>query len=219
MSTFYNISTPTVLSALGIEMLSTFAPFTALRPLSGAHAPGSKGVANREIITDAPIQIYTTLLSALIYGITLFIALHTFLPTSLILYFENIPSLTPAYTANYLTILPITLAFGFAARTFIFTPFAATGRSKEDGRLGEFDPVTATLGETVAFNLWGYTSRAKVIILRTGVAMAVTGINTYLQTHMTVGGVETRGAAAYALPWVGATFFTGLALAFVGGEA
>ncbi|ROT35689.1 hypothetical protein SODALDRAFT_328066 [Sodiomyces alkalinus F11] len=218
LSTFYNISTPTALSALGIEMLSTFAPFQLLRPLSGAHVREAKNVANREILTDIPIQAYTTLLSAMIYGITLFSALHTYLPTSFAVYFEGLPDLTPAYTANYLSLLPVALAFGFAARSFIFTPFTATGRSKEDGKLEQFDPVTATLGETVLYNLWGYTTRGKVIILRTAVVMVMTGISTYLQCFMTIGGVEPRGAASYAGPWVVASFLTGVALAFVGEE-
>lgn len=218
LSTFYNIRTPTALSALAIKMLSTFAPFQLLRPLSGAHAREAKGVANREILTDIPIQAYTTLLSAMIYGISLFSAFHTYLPTSFAVYFEGLPDLTPVYTASYLTLVPVSLAFGFAARSFIFTPFTATGRSKEDGKLEQFDPVTATLGETVLYNLWGYTTRAKVIILRTAVAMTVTGISTWLQCLMTIHGVESRGAADYAGPWVVASFLTGVALAFVGEE-
>lgn len=208
-------------------MLSTFLPFQLLRPLSGFHAFGSDGAAttgdkaaaNREIVSDVPIAAYTTLLSSIIYGIVLFTSLHSYLPTSFVLYFEGIPSLAPAYSATYLSLLPVVLAFGIAARSFIFTPFAATGRSREDARLREFDPVTATLGETVWFNLWGYTTRAKVIIVRTGVAMLITGVNTYLQTLMTVGGVESKGAAGYAGAWTAATFLTGVALAFVGGES
>lgn len=199
-------------------MISTFVPFQLLRPLSGVHA-GAKNVANREIVTDIPITIYTTLLTTAIYCITVYSALHTYLPTTFVLHFDGIPSLEPAYTASYLTIVPVMVAFGFAARSFIFTPFAATGRSQEDGRLNEFDPVTATLGETLVWNLWGYTSRSKVVIARTLVAMLVTGLNTYLQTYLTIGGVEGAGAAGYASAWVLATFFAGGALAFVGGEA
>lgn len=199
-------------------MVSTFIPFQLLRSLSDVHA-GAKNVANREIITDVPITVYTTLLSTIIYGVTLFSALHTFLPTTFVLYFDGIPSLEPAYKANYLSILPVMLAFGFAARSFIFTPFAATGRSKEDSNLDEFNPVLATLGETLAWNFWGFTTRQKVLIQRTAAAMLVTGLNTYIQTYMTVGGVESCGAVNYAGAWVAATFLAGSALAFVGGEA
>ncbi|KAJ0298803.1 hypothetical protein COL5a_009445 [Colletotrichum fioriniae] len=216
IATFYNISTATAISALGIEMLSTFLPFQLLRPLSGAHA-GAKNVANREILTDIPIQIYTTILSAAIYSLTLFTAYKTYLPTTLVVYFQGLPSLAPAYTTNFLATLPVTVAFGVAAKSFIFTPFVATGETSEDEKLAEFDPATATLGETLAWNIWGYTTRAKVVILRTVVAMVVTGVNTYLQTFMTVNGVESYGATAYSGAWVAAAFFTGIGLAFVGG--
>ncbi|KXH39723.1 hypothetical protein CSIM01_07743 [Colletotrichum simmondsii] len=216
IATFYNISTATAISALGIEMLSTFLPFQLLRPLSGAHA-GAKNVANREILTDIPIQIYTTILSAAIYSLTLFTAYKTYLPTTLVVYFQGLPSLAPAYTTNFLATLPVTVAFGAAAKSFIFTPFVATGETSEDEKLAEFEPATATLGETLAWNIWGYTTRAKVVILRTVVAMIVTGVNTYLQTFMTVNGVESYGATAYSGAWVAAAFFTGIGLAFVGG--
>ncbi|OHE94652.1 hypothetical protein CORC01_10053 [Colletotrichum orchidophilum] len=216
IATFYNISTATAISALGIEILSTFLPFQLLRPLSGAHA-GAKNVANREILTDIPIQIYTTILSAAIYSLTLFTAYKTYLPTTLVLYFQGLPSLAPAYTTNFLATLPVTVAFGVAAKSFIFTPFVATGETSEDEKLAAFDPATATLGETLAWNIWGYTTREKVVILRTAVAMVVTGVNTYLQTFMTVNGVESYGASVYAGAWVAAAFFTGIGLGFVGG--
>ncbi|OLN94006.1 hypothetical protein CCHL11_03372 [Colletotrichum chlorophyti] len=216
IATFYNISTTTAISAIGIEMLSTFVPFRLLRPLSGAHA-GAKNVPNREIIADIPIQIYTTILAAAIYSLTLFAAYKTYLPTTLVVYFEGLPNLAPVYAINFLATLPVTIAFGIAARTFIFTPFVGTGETAEDEKLAEFDPVTATLGETLAWNLWGYTTREKVVILRTAAAILVTGVNTYLQTYKTVNGVESYGAALYAGAWVGAAFLTGVGLAFVGG--
>ncbi|KAF6813698.1 hypothetical protein CMUS01_12777 [Colletotrichum musicola] len=216
IANFYNISTAAAVSALGIEMLSTFVPFQLLRGVSGAHA-GAKNVANRELLSDIPISIFTTVLAAGIYSFTLFTAYKTYLPTTLVLYFEGLPNLAPAYSANFLTTLPVTLAFGIAARTLIFTPFVATGKTAEDGKLEEFDPVTATLGETLAWNFFGYTTRAKVVIFRTTVAMILTGVNTYLQTHMTINAVESYGAALYAGTWVVAAFFTGVALGFVGG--
>ncbi|KAL0931866.1 uncharacterized protein CTRU02_212819 [Colletotrichum truncatum] len=216
IATFYNISPATAISALGIEMLSTFVPFQLLRPLSGAHA-GAKNVANRELLSDIPITLFTTILAAGTYSFTLFTAYKTFLPTNLVLYFEGLPNLAPAYTANFLTTLPVTLAFGIAAKTYIFTPFVATGKTAEDGKLEEFDPATATLGETLAWNFWGYTTRAKVVILRTTVAMILTGVNTYLQTFMTINGVESYGAAVYAGVWVAAAFLAGVGLGFVGG--
>ncbi|KAI8243525.1 hypothetical protein K4K57_005276 [Colletotrichum sp. SAR 10_99] len=216
IATFYKISPATAISALGIEMLSTFVPFQLLRPLSGAHA-GAKNVANRELLSDVSITIFTTVLAAATYSATLFVSYKTYLPTALVMYFKGLPTLEPAYGSNFVATLPVTLAFGIAAKTYIFTPFVATGKTTEDGKLEEFDPATATLGETLAWNLWGYTTRAKVVISRTTVAMILTGANTYLQTFMTVNGVESHGAALYAGAWVFAAFLTGVGLGFVGG--
>ncbi|KAF9874105.1 hypothetical protein CkaCkLH20_08477 [Colletotrichum karsti] len=216
IATFYEISPATAVSALGIEMLSTFVPFRLLRSLSDAHA-GAKNVANRELLTDIPLSIFTILMAAITYSASLFVAYKTYLPETLVVYFQGLPTITPAYNATFFTILPVTIAFGIAAKTFIFTPFVATGKTAEDGKLEEFDPVTATLGETLAWNLWGYTTRAKVVIFRTTVAMILTGVNTYLQTFMTINAVQSYGAAAYSGVWVVAAFLTGVGLGFVGG--
>jgi hypothetical protein len=202
--------------ALTIDALSTFIPFQLLRPLSGAHS-GAASVPNREIITDIPIQIYTTLLASAIYGVVTISAIRAFLPKYLVLYFDGLPSVSPAYEASYVPMIPVALLLGLAAHTFIFLPFAATGEAKDDTRLAEFDPASASLRQTVDHNLWGYTAKTKVVIRRTTVLMAATAINTYLQCALTVSGVESYGAVAYAGVWVLADLLVGLALGVVGG--
>ncbi len=176
---------------------------------------------NREIVADRPIQAYTTLLAGVIYSVTLTAAYKTFLPKVLVLYFEGIPSVEPAYSATTYLFASVpaallSLLFGLAARTFIFAPFATTGRTPEDAHIGEFDPVSATLRETVWWNLWGYTTQAKVAIARTAVVMLVTAVQTYLQCVLVVPGIESYGAAAYTSIWVAAAFLTGLGLGVVG---
>lgn len=101
---------------------------------------------------------------------------------------------------------------------FIFAPFAAQGKVPEDEKLKDFDPATATLGETVYANVWGYTAKTKVVIRRTAVAVAVTAINTYLACTMTIYGISSAGATAYAAVWAFAALCTGLGLGLVGGD-
>ncbi|KEY70262.1 hypothetical protein S7711_04370 [Stachybotrys chartarum IBT 7711] len=213
LSTFYNLSPGTALGALAVNTVSAAIPFYFFRPLSGAHA----SPAVREFV-DLPLLVYTTALSSAIYTVTLVLSLRLFLPRILILYFDRIPSLEPAYAASYAATLPVTLLLGAAASAFIFTPFAATGKAKEDDRIGEFDPVEASLSETVWWNFWGYTAKAKVVIRRTAIVMLLTGVNTYLNCTRTMYGVESKGALAYALVWVAAAFGTGVSLGLVGGE-
>ncbi|KAK1239752.1 hypothetical protein MKX07_001206 [Trichoderma sp. CBMAI-0711] len=211
---FYNLSAKTTIAALAVDVVSASVPFSLLRPLSAVHKPSS-ALPNRELI-GWPLQLLTAGLSTSIYSVVLVSSLRFLLPSIFVVHFEGLRNLEPAYSASYLAVLPVTLLFGIAASTFIFPPFATTGKTKEDERVTNFDPAEASLGETVWWNFWGYTTKAKVAIGRTAVTLLVTGVNTYLACAMTIPGVEPEGAAAYAGVWVFAALCTGLGLGVVG---
>ncbi|KAI1154220.1 hypothetical protein F4825DRAFT_197893 [Nemania diffusa] len=212
----YDTQPQALLIIVAIETLATYIPFRLLRPLSRAHADPA-AVPNADILTDAPIALLTTLLAGAIYSVSLLFAYATYLPTYLVVYFANLPSLVRAHESSYVGLLPVTLALGFAARVFIFTPAEATERTLADAENEAFDPVKASLRETVRWNFFGWSSQTKVAIQRTSLAMLVTGVNTFLRTRLTVVGVETAGAAAWSSVWVLAAAVTGLALSAVGG--
>ena len=215
LATFYDVSPTTALAALAIDALSVFIPFQLLRAVSGAHS-GRRSVPNREIITDPLIQACTTAISTAVYSVTLFAAYKTFLPRVFVLYFGDIPTVAPAYEATYLSVVPAAALLGLAAKVFIFTPFVATGRVAEDKELRRFDPVSASLRETLVWNVWGYTAKGKVGILRTAVVVVLTFVDTYLQCTKLVAGVEPAGAGCYAAVWAAAALFTGASLGLVG---
>ncbi|EEU46612.1 uncharacterized protein NECHADRAFT_79376 [Fusarium vanettenii 77-13-4] len=220
LSTFYNLSATTALWALAIDIASVAVPFSLLRPLSTVHTPSAAaaaGLPNRELI-DLPLQLYTTALSTGIYTVVLVLSLRFILPRILVVYYTGVPTLEPAYTASYPSVLPVTLLFGVAASTFIFAPFATTARAKEDDKIDEFDPVAASLGETVWWNVWGYTAKTKVVVRRTAIAALVAATNTFLASTKTLYGVESAGAAVYASVWAFAALCTGIGLGFVGGD-
>ncbi len=148
---------------------------------------------------------------------SLLFAYATYLPTYLVLYFADLPSLVRAHESSYVDLLPVTLVLGFAARVFIFTPAEATGRTPADAENEAFDPVKASLRETVRWNFLGWSSQTKVAMQRTVLIMLVTGVNTFLRTWLTIVGVEIAGATAWSSVWVLATAITGLALTAVGG--
>ncbi|KAK7428476.1 hypothetical protein QQZ08_004914 [Neonectria magnoliae] len=217
LSTFYNLSPSTALSALAIDLTSVAVPFYLLRPLSAVHTPSAAAkLPNRELL-DVALQLYTAALSTGIYSVVLVLSMHFVLPRILVVYFARLPTVEPAYAASYASVLPVTTLFGIAASTFIFAPFATTGHVKEDDKVAAFDPVEASLGETVWWNAWGYTAKTKVVIRRTAVAVLVSAVNTYLACSRTVYGVEPLGAAAYAGVWAFAALCTGVGLGFVGG--
>jgi hypothetical protein len=188
-----------------------------MRPLSRAHATSSffrssPVVPNDYIVTDPIVQALTTFLAASIYSVVLYTSYVTFLPISLVTYFDNIPTIEAAHSSTYISLLPLTLFLGLAAKSFIFTPSAASAPSTGDAKNSAFNPVTATLTESFLWNILGYSSRAKVVIKRTLLLMLVSGLNTFVQTAITIEGVETRGAVAYSLVWVVAAAITGMAL-------
>lgn len=165
------------------------------------------------MLTDKPIALLTTLLAGAIYTVTLFAAYATYLPKALIVYFNNLPSILAAHEATYINLLPVTLTFGLAATSFIFAPAEA----EEEEKTKDFDPTSATLKETVWWNLWGWSNRTKTVMKRTATLMLVTGVNTTLQTALTVEGAEVTGAMAWASVWVVAAAVTGFGLGVVGG--
>lgn len=214
LTAFYALHPATALLALAIDILSAAIPFYLLRPISAVHA-GAANLPNRELV-DLPLQLLTTALATGIYSVTVVLSLRYLLPQVLVVHFQGLPTLEPAYGASYAGVLPATLMFGAAASTFIFAPYATTGKAKEDDEVASFDPVEATLGQTVWWNCWGYTAKTKVVIRRTAVVMFVTGVNTYLACTMTIYGVGPAGGLAYASVWVLAALCTGLGLRIVG---
>jgi hypothetical protein len=200
-----------VISSLLIDTLTTYVPFRLLRPLSPAHS-ASPAVANRELVTDFSIQASTTFLAASIYSVVLYASYVTFLPVSLATYFSGIPSVAAVHSATPITLLPLTLPIGLAAKTFIFTPAAAASSEAA----AAFDPVTASLTETLWYNLWGYSARSKVFVQRTLVLVLLCFTHTFIQTLVTIRDVEAPGALAYAGVWAVAAGTTGTVLGLVG---
>ncbi|KAI0816790.1 hypothetical protein GGR55DRAFT_253876 [Xylaria sp. FL0064] len=215
---FAHYDTPAfaLLVTVVVETLATYIPFRLLRPLSRVHA-NPTAVPNADILADAPIALLTTLLAGAIYSVTLLFAYATYLPNALVVHFADLPSLVRANESSYVGLLPVTLVLGFAARVFIFTPAEATGRTPADAENEAFDPVKASLRETMRWNFLGWSSQTKVAIQRTALVMAVTGVNTFLRTWLTIMGVEMAGATAWSSVWVLAAAITGLALSAVGG--
>lgn len=173
---------------------------------------------NKEIITDPTVKLSTGLLAGLIYVVTFLVADKTFLSTTFVLHFTGISRIEPKLDSIYglLTAIALMSVFGLAAHSFIFTPFEATGRTPADTEVEKFDPATASLSETLRWNVWGFSTRIKVGLVRTGLVMLITWINTFLQCVVSMNGVESYGAAVYASIWALAALMTGLALELVG---
>lgn len=220
LATFYEVRPVAVILSLAIDSLAAYIPFRLLRPLSLAHSASTSSnsvpVPNNDIVTSTSIQAYTTVLAASIYAVMLYTAYSTYLPVYLVTYFEDIRTVAVAHSSTPITLFPLTLLLGLAAKSFIFTPAAASAPSTRDAILTAFNPATSTLAETFWYNVWGFDVRTKIIIKRTATLMLIVGMNTFLQAFITVEGVEATGAFAYSGVWVISAAFTGIAYGLVG---
>ena len=215
---FYGIRPTTILSNISIDMLSVYVPLYFLRAKSVTHDPSApkSAVSNRSIINDFLVQLYTSLLATLIYGLVLYVSLKSWLPTYLITHFDGVKSLQAAHEAAYIFVAFGALPLGFAAKSFIFTPAMACKPDTSDARNAAFNPVTATFWETVKYNVWGHSKRTRTLIKRTATLIAFTGLYIWLQVYYVVEGAEFFGAAGWAAVWAVAATITGFAFWWVG---
>ena len=218
LTTFYGIRPTTAAASLTIDVLAAYAPFYLLRPVSPFHnaeAP-AKAVSNRSILNDWPISIFTTILAAGIHGFILYLSFVTWIPSFLVNYFDGVRDLSAAYSAALPFLIVGGLPLGWAAGKFIFTPATGAKPDLGDIRNSAFNPATATLTETVMYNLWGYSKRTRTLIKRTATVAALSGSYTWYQLYITIEGIEGYGAAGWASIWVVATALTGMAFWWVG---
>ena len=198
---------------LTIDVVTTYLPFQLLREVSPTHATEApKGlVSNRSVINDFSVRLYTTLLAAGIYGVIVFGSFGTWLPVYLVTHFDGIRDISAAHSAALPFLIMSFLPIGYAAREFLFT--AATGARPDayDKELARFNPATATLNETIMYNLLGYSKRTRTLVKRTATVAITGGLHTWLETYITIEGVEGLGAAGWSIVWAIAAALTGAA--------
>lgn len=212
LNAFYGVPVTTTALSLFIDIVTAYIPLRLLRPLSPAHAASATpSVPNVEVLSDTPTTIATTLLPAAIYATALHLAYSTYLPVQLVTHFDTLSSIEIAHSSTFITLLPVSLLAGYAARVFIFVPATATVPSP-DKSVVVFDPATASLSATFLENVWGWSSRTKVVIQRTAAVMAIAGLGTVVQTAGTVEGVDLIGAMNWAAVWAAASVVVGMAL-------
>ena len=218
LTTFYGIRPTTMISCLTIDILTTYLPFRLLREVSPTHTlEAPKGlVSNRSVINDLSVRAYTTVLAAGIYGVVVFGSFGTWLPVYLVIHFDGIRDISAAHSAALPFLIASFLPIGYAAREFLFT--AATGAKPDayDKELARFNAATATLGETIMYNLFGYSKRTRTLVKRTATVAITAGLHTWLQTYVAIEGAEALGAAGWSGVWAIAAALTGAAYWWVG---
>jgi hypothetical protein len=218
LTTFYDIRPTTLLTSLAIDMAATYIPFRLFRPVLPVHATEApKGaVSNRSIINDVEVGLYNSLLAAGIYGLVVYSSFGTWLPVYLVTHFDGLRDISAAHEANLAILMFSFIPVGVAARSFLFTPATGAARNLHDIRAKAFNPETATLWETVQYNLWGYSKRTRIMIKRTATLATVCFLNTWLQLAVTIEGTDSLGSAGWASAWATAALLTGSIFWWVG---
>lgn len=218
LTNFYRIRPTTALTCLIIDTLSTYFPFRLMRNPSATHrrVTPKDAVANRSVINDTSVRIYTSILASAIYGVVVFGSLGSWLPVYLVLHFDGLRDISAAHSAALPKLIVLSLPVGYAAREFIFTPSTGSRPDSFDEQIASFNPEIATLRETILYNVWGYSKRTRTLIKRTLTLAAVTGIHTWLQTYVAIEGTEIFGAAGWSAVWALAAVVTGTAFWWVG---
>ena len=216
--TFYLIRPTTSTACIAIDTAAAFLPFYTLKVSSSIHSIKTpKGVAaNRSVINDYQVQIFTSLLATGIYAVVVFGSYTSWLPVYLVTHFDGIRDISTLHNNNFPYIIASYLPIGFAAKMFLFTPSEAAKPDSHDKEIAKFNPETATLSETVIFNLWGYSKRTRTLMKRTATLAAVSGLHTYLQTYVSLEGTEALGAAGWSSVWALAATVTGAVYCWVG---
>ena len=203
-------------------------PFALLRPLNRAHNVNTPKTTNQALATDWQIMILTALLAASVYASTFYLSYYANLGVFLITHFDDIPSME-AHDSTIPKLVQLFLATGVSAMVFLFRPtIAAAGRAgltepkPRTRRAKKFNPETATLGETFAYNLGygesGWSHRAEVLAKRTLVLSACTFANTFVRVYGTVEGTDIVGTLGYAGLWAGVNIVVGVAFGLLSHE-
>lgn len=187
----------------------------------------------RNIIADPTTAVVTISFAAFVYAISLVTSyrLPVLLPY-LAFSFDGLDTFeiahewaaSPAFGPRSIPALAATLLpLGFAARALLFTPAAtippahAAGdiipaektedadETETETAVATFNPVTASLGETIRHNLAPPAAvtdtRTRVLVFRTLVVVAVGLANAAIRTGGTVRGGEVYGGLAWGTVW------------------
>lgn len=217
LHTFYDVDAPTIAICATIDALALALPTRLLRARAPAHNPRAPraAVPNRAIISDAQTVLATSLLAAAVHAVVLFAAFSTFLPSFMIVHFDDLPSLAGAHAANLPLLVATLLPLGYAAREFVLVPSLAAQTNRADVVAEAFNPETASLRETVVHNVWGFGKGSRVLVKRTAAVVALGSAHAYGHAATVLGGVDQVGAAGYAGVWTVGSVLTAVVFAWV----
>ncbi|CZT18622.1 uncharacterized protein RCC_04466 [Ramularia collo-cygni] len=228
LNTFFGVDYLATAIPMVIDVTALAIPFAFLRSLNYARRGGQVKNANQAVAQDRGVQYLIAAFGASIYAIVVYGSFTTWLPTYMIVHFDGLRSLERAHNTGILLLLALFGPLGYAATQFIFVPAIGspgnpgiTDPALKPGKVA-FDPQTATIGQTVAWNLGlgesGLTHRGEILLKRTATLAASSFISNFVRSYVIIEGTELLGALGWASVWGSAAALVGLAYAWVGNE-
>lgn len=228
LNAFYTAHDYAVLPALATDLLSVALPFALFTQASASPTDAKlTKAASREIVRDWQVLSLVTVFGAAIYAVTLYTSAYTWLPVYMVTHFDNLRALHQPRDENLPLQVLLAAPAGLATTRFLFVPaVAASNRLLRAfdavAAPPKFDSETATLGQTLAYNLGfgadGFSARTRVLAKRTVILVLSSFVNTFVRVFGTIEGTEYVGALGWSALWAGAGLLTGLAYGWVAEE-
>lgn len=207
--------------------MSLTLPFLVLSPRPTTTSDESvQRPSARSVSRDYQILGLASSLAAAILALALYASFATWLPVHMIRHFDNVRSLDQAHETTVVSLAALFLPAGLAAMQFLFLP--AVGASNRLLAALEplthdddapFDPETATLTQTVAYNLGlgskGLSAKSEVLVKRTAALALGSFVNTLVRVYGTVEGAEVSGALGWSGLWAAAIVAVGFGFEWV----
>ncbi|KAJ4361033.1 uncharacterized protein N0V89_001602 [Didymosphaeria variabile] len=201
LTTFYNISLLTAFAHIAIEVIAIVVPTYLLRPIADVNNPAVP-LRNRYLLNSFQVSWSNTALAVGVYATVLYSSLQTNWLTLFLINHFDLPSVELAHDVQAATFVPKLLIAGYATKAFLLDP--AIGAQPDTGAatpVGDFEPATATLPQTLKHNFWFFGRRTRTLIQRTAVLSIFLLANTVLK-GATLEGSEVIGSAGYASVWI-----------------
>lgn len=216
---FYGVKFEPLFLSLAIDMFSLWFPFYILRPLNyhnNLRTSTTSGTP-KDLAIDKTIQLYMTVFAASIYGTALYLSLWSWLPVFMINSFEEVLTLEFAHNAVFPVVMLACLPIGWAAKGFLFSTSIVYARASA-GDYKQFDPKTASLADTLMWNLGvrQFSSREGILFKRMFLLVAFTAIHSFVRVFGTVEGATVYGAAGWSALWSLAALAIGYGFLYIG---
>lgn len=209
LSTYYNITLPTVGAIVAIDVLAIAIPTYLLRPRSAVNNPNVP-LRGRYLLNSSQVNVSNILLAVAVYVVAVLISLKSGWYRGLLVNRFALETMEIASAETTFSLAPKLLLVAMATKHFLLNPsLGATPTRGEVTPVEAFDPATATLSQTLKHNFWFYSRRTRTLIQQTAIASLFILANTVQRClslrNQTVRGVELstiEGAVVYSTVWI-----------------